>query len=106
MKANELRIGNYYDNDGIFYKVTPEVIEDVWIAERSWVKPISLTEEWLLEFGFNLITKSTNKYMVKNLAGQPCFFYKNKKLIYQNTIIEYVHQLQNLYFALTGDELK
>ena len=106
MKATELRIGNYYDNNGVVSIVSPNTIEEVWVAERSWVKPIPLTEEWLLKFGFEIgynKTKMLDVYckdfgiLIERSNGGN-FYYKK-------VYISSVHQLQNLYFALTNEEL-
>ena len=100
MKANELRIGNFYDNNGFVSVVSPNTIEEVWNAERSWVKPIPLTEEWLLKFGF----ENGNYFTLNNVI-----IYKHDKYRYKYNYgqiwVKYVHQLQNLYFALTNEEL-
>ena len=103
MKANELRIGNFYDNNGFVSVVSPNTIEEVWNAERSWVKPIPLTEEWLLKFGFVIhedgyITCPNGRQWILHLDNE----FEFEAL---NIIVIYVHQLQNLYFALTGEEL-
>lgn len=81
--------------------------------------PVKLTEEWLLKFGFKV---SENKLVYdhptpaipedehKDLGtSYPAFFF-NKRLdkwmdCHTRVTIQYVHQLQNLYFALTGEEL-
>lgn len=55
-------------------------------------KPIPLTHEILKALGFNL----TMENMVYDLPG--CWEYKCVK-------INYLHQLQNLYFAFNGEEL-
>ena len=52
IQATDLRIGNYYDHNGAFRKATPETILEVWEAERTWCKPIPITEEILLKCGF------------------------------------------------------
>ena len=123
MKANELRIGNYYDNNGVPKLVSPSTIEEVWDAERTWCKPIPLTEEWLLKFGFE---KGNNNWFrlyfnYDNLADSDCLTYNiNSKMLCLESFYDgekkgsiqllslgekHVHQLQNLYFALTGEEL-
>ncbi len=107
MKANELRIGNWVSTNKI-QKVTIETLEflsnDKFNHEN--VTPIPLTEEWLLKFGLNefvegfwQITIGVDKFCInKEGAGY--------KLSFMNYgIIKHVHQLQNLYFALTGEEL-
>lgn len=67
------------------------------------IDPIKLTEEVFLTFGF---TKNDNNYwfhpMVTNsIYGSNGFYMSNV-----TPEIKYVHQLQNLYFALTGEELE
>lgn len=52
MKAQELRLGNLYDNNGNYFVVTPNTIESVFESERVWCKPIPLTEDILLKCGF------------------------------------------------------
>lgn len=108
IKASELRIGNYYNHNGEIRQVTPNTILEVWESEREWCKPIPLTEEWLLKFGFEIQGKRISK---------DWFFlwYDNDKIVFALAemkeavgaylIIKYVHQLQNLYFVLTNEEL-
>lgn len=79
----------------------------------KFVNPIPLTEEWLLKFGFEKNLNSNN-IIYYILAGK-CLLEYNlthniadivKKVHLDLFIeIEYVHQLQNLYFALTNEEL-
>ena len=112
MKANELRIGNYVNggivqslpmHQGEMYAVliqsefhsfgTPKLMEDI--------KPILLTEKWLLDFGFDGL--DLGKYTLI-LSNGNFFSLSCEEPIAIN--IKYVHQLQNLYFALTNKELK
>ncbi len=118
MKANELRIGNYYDHNGEIKQVTPNVITEVWESERSWCKAIPLSEEWLKKFGFKNGRKK-NQYDLTfiNVIGISqilisIYFFEDKVYSYVYNIGRndtnrhaHVHQLQNLYFALTGEEL-
>jgi hypothetical protein len=115
MKANELRIGNYYNHNGEIKQVTPSVIEAVYESERVWCKPIQLTEEWLLRFGFeakntysnfmnNEIEIASSVRVVK--TNERKHFYLDGEIPeFMKIRIETVHQLQNLYFALTDQEL-
>jgi len=113
MKANELRIGNYYLNDGDVCKVTIHTFNDMeW--EGSYVgQPIPLTEEWLVKLNFDLVidyylvTININKkYLIEiNLKTGATRFRLYDTSFYGMDCL-YVHQLQNLYFALTGKELK
>ena len=120
MEAKELRIGNFATRKRIIYednsfKTITVSYHDIEACSRNQkhFEPIPLTEEWLEKFGF---TEAMYDYTVH--TGE---FYNNKigllKIVggdkYQLSIgsknlmvvIEYVHQLQNLYFALTGEEL-
>jgi hypothetical protein len=82
--------------------------------ESESVKPIPLTEEWLLKFGFD---KTLNQYKTVtsinkgNSENIPFIvLYLDNEFQYDDlrfrTNLKYVHQLQNLYFALTNEELK
>ena len=110
MKANELRIGNFHDNNGVVSVVSPNTIEEVYVAERTWCKPIPLTEEWLLKFGVKLSNNGFTYDKDKISICLPCNSYANGRTYFNSWCIieksvEFVHQLQNLYFALTGEEL-
>ena len=119
MNTNELRIGNLVDLGNRIAKIieiahlacvvvdleeTQDTIEDY---ER--VKGIPLTEEWLLKFGFEknnnnqfiLMEGSVDILFNKDLNGWTC-----DGINFSINMTEHVHQLQNLYFALTGEELK
>ena len=121
--ASELRIGNFvYERrcDGKLYanKVTEikhfDTIDK--IKCNSWFvdSPIEITKEWLLKFGFEFIVDTwylkvfalweTEWGDAKGNTGIG-FFYELRQFGMMDRRIEYVHQLQNLYFALTGEEL-
>ena len=108
MKANELRIGNYYDNNGEVKKATPNTILEVWESERIWCKEIKLTEEWLINLSFEKLTGWDDMIYFNNngIHIYLCGNYINDWFEYENDIIiKSIHQLQNLYFAITGKEL-
>jgi len=84
-------------------------------------EPIPLTEEWLLKLGFSpegykkgyigiehkaggMITDFVLTYPYKIGDFQKHFIWEHSKWKYNS--IEYVHQLQNLFFALTEQELE
>lgn len=112
MEAKDLRIGNLISHFDEPKEIT--VKDLVWIdafPERvdECYKPITINENWLLKFGFE--KKSGSEF--KN--DRFIYRFKQKDLIIEgfeydyNGILcyhEYVHQLQNLYFALSGEELK
>jgi hypothetical protein len=66
------------------------------------LKPIPLTEEWLLKFGFDKIDFQFIKNGIKLFPIRDLYYRGNFPI---KSDIKYVHQLQNLFFALTGEEL-
>jgi len=128
MKANELRVGSYVShprNDSAIVESIQKSAQGsyclTFLDEHSgyWIekegkllcKPIKLTEDWLLKFGFKyscfktlgleknglrIIIKSTN-----DRSGRVFF----DDCIIQETQTKHVHELQNLYLALTEREL-
>lgn len=108
----EWRKGNW-----VFTKEDGEsTIEQAWqIDEGNELFGIKLTEEWLVKLGWvwNEECNSYEKYPAgdarmnlqkRELNGSYTMFnYVIKAMIAEK--IFYVHQLQNLYFALTGEEL-
>jgi hypothetical protein len=119
MKASELRIGNYvYDTLGKVNRIDLEAITYIVKEPRNQVKPIPLTEEWLLKLGFKqcgyemLSWKHETLLPSFDLDGinwadfdEPDYQFLNYKVADEILRIDYVHQLQNLYFTLTGEEL-
>ena len=123
MKATYLRIGNLVNYDTAEGDVLLNVIDwqDLkWLSEDEQSfnlvhNPIPLTEEWLLKFGFKIyhdpetvyyeitFDKIANyKFYLSRKKGLPIFYYLND---FSTTQIHSIHSLQNLYFALTNEEL-
>jgi len=123
VKTTELRIGNYvshYVGDDLKVDVIADVGYHLLSSPKSItsrkdndviksLEPIPLTEEWLLNFGFASVDYGEYK---KDRYILDCE-YTDKGVYYfiiDDVCIEadilYVHQLQNLYFALTSEELK
>jgi hypothetical protein len=120
MKAEELRIGNWYSSgidmetgEQVHNQVVPDLYMN-WHVNGCWAEPIPLTEEWLERFGFE---------QMKLYTGDNCFVKEKFCVLCDGELknydlrltfdsdqtirvkLDYVHQLQNLYFALTGEEL-
>ena len=114
MKSSELRIGNYVYFHGDVEEIN--MVDGYGIIGREEqpscpieeFEPIPLTEEWLLKFGFEkndnnqfiLMEGSVDILFNKDLNGWTC-----DGINFSINMTEHVHQLQNLYFALTGEEL-
>ena len=100
MKASELRIGNIV-KQGIIESIGSSLIEvSDTIYESEVIEPIQLTEEWLLKFGFRKVYKTCYQY--KDFILDDRFIMMDIDITIQ---LKYVHQLQNLYFALNDKEL-
>jgi len=116
LSAQELRIGNIFDYYGQVVHVM-EIMElsaefgyftDSIGFKRSYVEQdcpqrIPLTEEWLLKLGFKKYSSSQwdrENFWNIEFKRHGCYWC-NQLEIHINS----VHQLQNLYFALTGEEL-
>jgi hypothetical protein len=125
MKATQFRIGNLvcWKDSGKEFEITLQSLYEG--ANLDW-KPLPVTKERLLRFGFKEVKTSngdfvlkiqkntellvgeyqiwvdlgieneTNEIMISLVCDSQWLFTKNK----------YVHQLQNLFFCLSGKELK
>ena len=104
MKAEELRINNWVKDENGHYQIKGEHLdEDNFPTIQTWEIP--LTKEWLLKFGFDEHAIGYyNKDFIIFLSYSNTGLHQYRLRDF-NTIIKYVHQLQNLYFALTGEEL-
>jgi hypothetical protein len=110
MEAKELRIGNCILKNGSNYIVDTLFFVDVYdgTAMGFDLQPIPLTEEWLLKFGFK--RRYNAPAMLINYGELQSVFtiniVKNEfYFTYGDLQVKYLHQLQNLYFALTNEEL-
>jgi hypothetical protein len=129
MKSTDLRIGNLVN-----YKIVDKLDKrkewfepceidavDLQVIDSDY-QPIPLNEEWLLKFWFDEhgefgeyyrifnkgliidVEDTNNEFIVWVRIGDDIL----KPLLevgYPIAYIQYVHQLQNLYFALTNEEL-
>jgi len=104
MEANELRIGNYVKMPNLIKPIKVSIIDTTQTSRKTKAEPIFLTKEWLLKLGyFELDHIGGIHYVVK---GHTIWLCNDLLMCEKNGIIlKHVHQLQNLYFALTGNEL-
>jgi hypothetical protein len=119
MNANELRIGNWIHNpvQGVDFKVCVIALSEINFEDGNKIKddkyrfqPIPLTPEWLERFGFqsdNFTDEDRTPFMrIDDACGS---FILDDEFILMDidtrVQIKHVHQLQNLYFALTLQEL-
>lgn len=109
MEASELRIGNLIIWDGLEYYVKPSFF-DQSNEKGEWnIHGIPLTEELLLKFGFvNFMGgywELEDRITILQSPGKLNFLLSIGTEYTTGQPFESVHQLQNLYFALTGEEL-
>ena len=125
MKANELRLNNLvmYNN-----KILPihciqgdstiRLLHDgnsVGCYSIKEINPILLTEDILLQCGFEELKQSKGQYVIISesiyaiqLEIMFGFLKDGSMLVHLNDCefeLKHLHQLQNLYFALTNEEL-
>ncbi len=116
MKANELRIGNWIKDDeskktGQVTEISDMLIESTGGFDASFGEPIPLTPEWLERFGFGIpnhghaMEKKGFYFYVGQFMGGNYYLEHPDSGHFVGQPINHVHQLQNLHFALTGEEL-
>lgn len=108
MLESELREGNF-----IFYaeeviRLNDKNIDLIYLRTENSMEGIEMNVNWLENFGF---------FYLKSCESHSTFFYNGVKVelgeeyskVYMHNIevkkIRYVHELQNIFFALTGEEL-
>lgn len=119
IQANELRLGNRvcFHNDNTIFEVmeigpaglsVADEIEETWI-ELDGFSGVELTPEILTKCGFQ---QSGDCWQLNNVFlwewGITLVSYHLDRITAGDTSLEvkYLHQLQNLHFALTGKELE
>lgn len=124
MRSTELRIGNWVeikDQEVKTYAQVEGIGNLQQVAGQLWsieeLVPIPLTEEWLVRFGFEkhsgiyFRTLNYSAYIAIGNDGSCGLYnslsdYNRGNSFNQMKQIDFVHQLQNLYHALTGEELE
>lgn len=124
----ELRLGKYVKYRGSIYKVlsivnTSNANEESYYVDLNHshrhlkgidtmeIEHVWLNEDWLLKFGFEKTTP--DGWMCLNICNDWTFLYWHKAVlelsVNRHSVvlkhIESVHELQNIFFALTGEEL-
>lgn len=119
MNVSELRIGNYIEIDGRI-KMISSIHSDNTIRlqesadapchvcyslNKPTIKPIRITEEIVLKCGFE-------KYEFDHKENQ--YIHKDRLIVLRDgkfvdygssVTLEHIHQLQNLFHSLTGEEI-
>jgi hypothetical protein len=136
MKANELRIGNlvFVDNTqywselkGIYLEVTSISSESVSLSHVNmhpnkyymrysqlleYIQPIPITEELLLKCSLERKAQDTIFDYPTWYLNDSEYMFEADGRFYHNLVncdykeVKYLHQFQNIVFALTGEELE
>ena len=127
MEAKNFRIGNIirpFTQDGYELEIRPLKASEFFMVDNhpESTKPVELTKDWLIKFGFTDGNKCyKNAYSFEVLKTdfylRPSyqdglywgFNISDEKLDCElNDVkpLKYVHELQNLFFAITGTELE
>jgi hypothetical protein len=124
MEAKNLRIGNWVqDEHGIaqyvyrLWKGGAELAEDEnGVDDLDYTEDeifgIPINEEWLLKFGFKDISNSVERRFIKDNFN---WYSSSNEVVVELdnglngydlwTDCKHIHELQNLFFAITGTEL-
>ena len=111
MKIDELMIGNYVKYRG---QIGQTVNKTVQLSKLY--QPILLTDQQLLDFGFKRAKEEKDWFSIKteipfinleiSIEEKRCILFNRKKIVYTDIFFpKYVHNVQNLYFALTRKKL-
>lgn len=117
MEAKNLRIGNFVSDanasDSFFAKVRRLDYSRCYYGQfhsaYSDLKPIPITEDWLIKFGFDLVVKEGNQGEFRVYQLNEITYNTNHGWWWRHQLAvqpKYIHELQNLFFALTGTELE
>lgn len=113
MKAGDIRVGNIFQSERNPHIVIEAILKGNRVLATSgqyytldYIKPISLTPEILEKCGFEKDSEVIFKHddtMVYSGSGFIDYYHFGHPI---KKNINYLHQLQNLYYALTGTELE
>lgn len=117
MEAKDLRIGNWVHNDEVGeFQCNADTIsfleKEPFKNILNPIEAIPLSEQWLKRFGAASAFPNDPQNNVLQLGELAMLLQSEGNLFVQvdfneaeGMTIKYVHQLQNLYHALTGHEL-
>lgn len=109
MKAEEIRCGNWIF-DGEQYQQITGIEQDRIHNKYGWcfldiVEPIPLTPEILEKAGFEKVNHIHGYTFYSHEKSKICVYEHKTEYRGQSVYhVQFVHQLQNLYFALTSSE--
>lgn len=111
LQAKDLRIGNlvYYVKDIVRIDVSDLAVFKLYEknGEETYYRPIPLTEEWLLKSDCEKNDEGfiCDRFILTWNAVYKFWYVREDQLGAYLTKLEYVHEWQNFYFILQGEEL-
>lgn len=111
MKANELKLKNYVYFTKYLKNIMPEDIDVPVEEQEDCFEGVPITDELLVIMGFVLVE---DLYTIDFIPTADLAYSDNALIIVDKQTadiltsfnnIKYVHQLQNIYHAITGDNL-
>lgn len=114
IKAGDIMLGNWfigYDDKPFQWDAECFYLTQGVVSTNELInKPIPLTEEILLKAGFEkdyksfLYKQNVKGFRMRVSVSEGGFRYNIS--MFHNIQLEYIHQLQNLFKSLTGNDLK
>jgi len=110
LDSHEIRLGNTYKiemGDGTYKSdlINLEDLRNLLDDDLDdFYQAMEISEEWLIKLGFIHAGNFCDCINYK-LNGIDIWLYANNEIAFGKWDLKYVHQLENLYFALTGEEL-
>ena len=115
LQVNELKFGNLVNHisfgDIFIYGVNKDCIQcdfdnSTYYDDLEYYKPIPITEEWLIKFGFKRTSSNGSGFISNKLRIEKRIDTNNAFQVWWNSWylvdVTEIHNLQNLYFSLTG----
>ena len=114
MESMEFRLGNLVFKEDCVHPVS---FYDFYDGGADFVlydyKPIPLTEDWMLRFGAEkeIYEEGSDEYYLIIRRDKFSIIWESDDNVYcdisENVFkLKYVHTMQNMYYALEGEELK
>ena len=102
IEVNGINVGSVYNKTTLVPSVNPSIntMRDLY---SRYLYPIRLTDEIIQKCGFEIRNNGEKTYYNPLMELDHDFNLMNYE---SNIRIRFVHQLQNLYFALTNQELE
>jgi hypothetical protein len=124
INIRELKLGNIIQEQGLPYlRLSPfifrEILDKPYLikglkSKEPRFKPMPLSNEWMVKLGFSenkdgqwLNHRGLSLWFRLDLRDNvPDLTIWNYTSLFSIRQLQYVHELQNVYFSLTGEELK